>query len=105
MSQCNTEVEAKDDETSTSTAAPEDATNRHGTIIQIIKRQEISDESKALAQYIRDLYDSGAKLWTKEMFRDIEAELAKEPLPDYVMNRSSKFFLVYRCHYCRSFPI
>jgi hypothetical protein len=55
-----------------------------------IQRQEISEGGRVLAQYVRRLYDSGAKLWTKEMFRDIEAELAKEPKPHAVMIRSSK---------------
>jgi hypothetical protein len=54
-----------------------------------IQHQEISEGSRELAQYVRDLYASGAKLWTKDMFRDIEAELAKEPKPHAVMIRSS----------------
>jgi hypothetical protein len=54
---------------------------------------EISESGRELAQYVRDLYASGAKLWTKDMFRDIEAELAKEPKPDAIMIRSSKRLL------------
>ena len=53
-------------------------------------REEISEGGRQLAQYVQDLYASGAKLWTKDMFRDIEAELAKEPKPHAIMIRSSK---------------
>ncbi|CAH0047812.1 unnamed protein product [Clonostachys solani] len=41
-----------------------------------------------MAQYVKDLYASGARLWTKEMFRNVEADLAKEPCPEEVMIRS-----------------
>jgi len=53
------------------------------------RNRKISDGGRELAQYIRDLYASGAKLWTKDMFRDIEAELSKEPRPPTIMIRSS----------------
>jgi hypothetical protein len=39
--------------------------------------------------YIEALYNSGAKLWTKEMFVSAEAELAKQPLPRFIELRSS----------------
>ncbi|CAG9986331.1 unnamed protein product [Clonostachys byssicola] len=38
--------------------------------------------------YIEALYNSGAKLWTKEMFVSVEAELSKQPLPQFVELRS-----------------
>ncbi|KAK7212434.1 hypothetical protein V2G26_019612 [Clonostachys chloroleuca] len=38
--------------------------------------------------YIDALYNSGAKLWTKEMFVSAEAELAKQPLPRFIELRS-----------------
>ncbi|VUC37014.1 unnamed protein product [Clonostachys rosea] len=39
--------------------------------------------------YIESLYNSGAKLWTKEMFALAEAELAKQPIPQSVELRST----------------
>ena len=53
-------------------------------------REQIGERGRQLAQYVQDLYASGARLWTKDMFRDIEAELAKEPKPHAIMIRSSK---------------
>lgn len=50
----------------------------------------LSPREMKMAQYVKDLYASGARLWTKEMFRKIEADLAKEPYPEEVMIRSSK---------------
>jgi hypothetical protein len=50
----------------------------------------LSPREMKMAQYVKDLYASGARLWTKEMFRNIEADLAKEPWPEEVMIRSSK---------------
>ncbi|KAI1859063.1 hypothetical protein JX265_010540 [Neoarthrinium moseri] len=41
-----------------------------------------------VVQYIKGLYDSGAKIWTKEMFQNIEAELANDIKPSSVMVRS-----------------
>jgi len=108
MTRCSTEIEAKGDEISTSaaSAASENATRlNRSTTTKIIKQREIDDDSKALIQFIQELYDSGAKLWTKEMFCNIEAELAKEPLPDYIINRSSKYVLVYPCHHFHLFPV
>ena len=49
----------------------------------------LAEERRRLAQYVRDLYDSGAKMYTRDMFRDLDWELAKEPMPDTVMLRSS----------------
>ncbi|KAK7226980.1 hypothetical protein V2G26_014983 [Clonostachys chloroleuca] len=48
----------------------------------------LSPREMKMAQYVKDLYASGARLWTKEMFRKIEADLAKEPYPEEVMIRS-----------------
>ncbi|KAK9787177.1 hypothetical protein SCARD494_10707 [Seiridium cardinale] len=48
----------------------------------------VTKKGLELAQYVRDMYDSGARLWTKDMFRNIEAELAKEPQPKSVTIRS-----------------
>ncbi|KAK6083946.1 hypothetical protein SCUP515_01642 [Seiridium cupressi] len=48
----------------------------------------ITQKGLELAQYVRDMYDSGARLWTKDMFQNIEAELAKEPQPKSVTIRS-----------------
>ena len=101
MSQCNAETEATCKQTSVNDEEQDDATAGETDVKDaeqddssdsesIVEQEEISAQGKELAQYVRDLYDSGAKLWTKEMFRDIEAELAKDPLPHAVMIRSSK---------------
>ncbi|KAK7430498.1 hypothetical protein QQZ08_003017 [Neonectria magnoliae] len=37
-----------------------------------------------LANYVRDVYASGAKMFTKDMFRQMEADLAKDPRPDRI---------------------
>jgi hypothetical protein len=89
MLQCNTENEAKRNETSVQNAEKHDASAGQTAI----ERQEITAAGKELVQYIQDLYNSGAKLWTKEMFHDVEAELAKEPKPHAIMIRSSKQIL------------
>jgi hypothetical protein len=49
----------------------------------------ISPEGRELGQYVRDLYASGAKLWTVEALRHVEEELTKDPRPESVMIRSS----------------
>ena len=56
------------------------------------ERQEISEGGREMAQYIRDLYNSGAKLWTKEIFRSVEADLGREPRPQDIVVRSSMHF-------------
>ncbi|CAH0041332.1 unnamed protein product [Clonostachys rhizophaga] len=48
----------------------------------------LSPREMKMVQYVKDLYASGARLWTKEMFRNIEADLAQEPYPEEVMIRS-----------------
>lgn len=53
------------------------------------QNKEESKQGREIVQCIENLYLSAAKLWTKEMFRDIEEQLAKEPRPDAVMMRSS----------------
>lgn len=58
--------------------------------VERVLERSISAAGRELGQYVRDLYASGARLWTKEMFRDIEAELAKEPKPVAVMILSSR---------------
>lgn len=54
----------------------------------------ISDNGRQLAQYVRDLYDTGARMWTKDMFRDLEADLAKDPRPNITMIRSSEYLSI-----------
>ncbi|CAG9983969.1 unnamed protein product [Clonostachys byssicola] len=48
----------------------------------------LSPRVMKMAQYVKDLYASGARLWTKEMFHNIEADLAKDPYPEEVKIRS-----------------
>ncbi|KAL1311468.1 hypothetical protein AAFC00_004411 [Neodothiora populina] len=54
----------------------------------VVEQGVISQEGRELAQYIKDLYSSGAKMWTKYMFYDIEAVLVREPRPHYTLIRS-----------------
>lgn len=55
------------------------------------KEDETTEEGRKIVQYIRDLYDSGAKLWTKDMFRDAEREMARDPRPRSIQVRSSMY--------------
>jgi len=59
-------------------------------IAESYNNRDVSEEAREMAKYVQDLYNSGERMWTKEMFRDIEAELAKEPRPHAIMIRSSK---------------
>ncbi|VUC26884.1 unnamed protein product [Clonostachys rosea] len=43
-----------------------------------------------MIQYVKDVYASGARIWTKESLRSIESDLAKDPCPEEIMVRSSK---------------
>ncbi|CAH0005498.1 unnamed protein product, partial [Clonostachys byssicola] len=53
--------------------------------------------TQGLVQWIKDLYASGAKLWTKEMLSDIEAELAQNPVPKTISIRSIRSQLDLDC--------
>ncbi|KAM5360946.1 hypothetical protein ACJZ2D_013400 [Fusarium nematophilum] len=53
-----------------------------------INQRNISQRGHEVLRYIRNLYASGAKLWTKDMFLRIEEDLAKAPQPASVMVRS-----------------
>lgn len=53
-----------------------------------IQQRKIGQRGSELMQYIDDLYAAGAKLWTKDMFLEIEEELAKAPQPASVKIRS-----------------
>ncbi|VUC23782.1 unnamed protein product [Clonostachys rosea] len=48
----------------------------------------IDKSTQELVQWIQDLYASGAKLWTKEMLSNIEAQLAQNPVPEAISIRS-----------------
>jgi hypothetical protein len=56
-----------------------------------LNNPKMDKSTQELVQWIKDLYASGAKLWTKEMLSDIEAELAKNPLPETISIRSSAY--------------
>ncbi|KPM43763.1 hypothetical protein AK830_g2799 [Neonectria ditissima] len=47
-----------------------------------IQNRVITPKKRELGNYVRDLYASGAKMFTKDMLRRAEADLAKSPLPD-----------------------
>ena len=55
-----------------------------------IVERKISPRGKELGQYLQDLYDSGAKLYTKQMFSDIEEQLTNGEKSDFLVLRSSK---------------
>ncbi|CAH0046347.1 unnamed protein product [Clonostachys solani] len=57
-----------------------EADRRNDPVLTPSMREEIA--------YIKALYNSGAKLWTKEMFALAEAELAKQPIPRFIELRS-----------------
>lgn len=59
--------------------------------VESLNGEPITEEGRELGQYVRDLYASGAKLWTKEMFQDVESQLAQVPLPETIMIRSSTY--------------
>lgn len=52
--------------------------------------RRLTEQGKELGNYIRDLYDLGYKLYSKDTFRDLEAALAADPKPATFMLRSSK---------------
>ncbi|KAK7415735.1 hypothetical protein QQX98_005648 [Neonectria punicea] len=49
-----------------------------------IQTRVVGGRNLKLANYVRDIYDSGAKMFTKDMFRQLEADLAKDPRPDKI---------------------
>ncbi|KAH9901896.1 hypothetical protein F4778DRAFT_738052 [Xylariomycetidae sp. FL2044] len=54
----------------------------------IVRRTKYNEHGQALANKIREMYESGAKLYAKDMFRDMEAHLARDPKPKTIMLRS-----------------
>lgn len=55
------------------------------------ENQEVTELGRNMTDYVRDLYESGKKLWDKKWFDYVESELAKEPQPSWVYFRSSKY--------------
>ncbi|CAI6096278.1 unnamed protein product [Clonostachys chloroleuca] len=53
-----------------------------------LNNPKMDKSTQELVQWIKDLFASGAKLWTKEMLSDIEAKLAQNPLPETISIRS-----------------
>jgi hypothetical protein len=80
--------ETPTEEASTKQATPLQDSEEYGL------SEEASEQGRRMAQYIRDVYDSGAKLWTKDMFHDAEREMAKDPRPASIQLRSSKYMRI-----------
>lgn len=51
--------------------------------------RKLTKQGVQLGQYVRDVYDAGGKLFTKENFRYLEAQVALDPKPETIMIRSS----------------
>ncbi|CAH0058872.1 unnamed protein product [Clonostachys solani] len=53
-----------------------------------LNNPKMDKSTQELVRWIKDLYASGAKLWTKEMLSDVEAELTQNPVPQTISLRS-----------------
>jgi hypothetical protein len=51
--------------------------------------RQLTGQGVQLGQYVRDIYDAGGKLFTKDNFRYLEAQVALDPKPETIMIRSS----------------
>ncbi|KAH8658046.1 hypothetical protein BX600DRAFT_514569 [Xylariales sp. PMI_506] len=81
------ERDVDDEETAPDVQGP-----RSATILE--EDSKSAEQGERLARIVKDLYASGAKMWTKEMFSDIEQELSKKPMPDFVRIRTMSGELV-----------
>lgn len=54
-----------------------------------LNNRNLTEQGKQLGQYVRNLYDTGEKLFNKDTFQEVENVLAADPRPAIVQIRSS----------------
>lgn len=55
-----------------------------------MNNRDLTEHGKELGQYVRGMYDSGVKMYDKDMFREAEDAVAVDPRPEVIHIRSSK---------------
>lgn len=67
-----------------------------------MNNRPLTEQGKELGQWLRGLYDSGVRMYDKDMFRELEDAAAVQPRPDIVHLRSSTSFSLTLPHAMRT---